>query len=456
MGAAVSVMGRRCRQWWTVTLLAVLLCGCANSSLLLSYPSRYAKVAANADADPNAALEQLSQGLNGNDKLLYAQESGRIASLGGDVTASIDFYHQAEQSYQQYDWKAVFSLTDISSQVAGSTISDNLIPYRGQAYERVMLHQQQSLNYLWQGKLDDALVEVRLATQAQDQAQKAYADALQSNQAFDGGYVDSDLAELDRAAGNAPDSFINPYVLYSNATLYAAAGKENDALIDVRKALQLQPENPLLQREFVRLSCVVRIDCDQAQQRYGELAPADNKAGQVVVLMESGQISARQTFWLPFSWDGNYQQIAMPYYYQAQVTAPPQVSLGQQPLALTPLVRLDQLAARSLREQYPFILARQTLRAVTKHNSNKWAESAGGDIGSIAMQIFNAVTEQADRRSWLSLPQQGLAWQGAYAAGEHQLNVGSQSATIKVMAGRTTVVWVANSGARTQIHSQLI
>ncbi|WP_298443691.1 hypothetical protein [uncultured Ferrimonas sp.] len=437
-----------------VALCLVLLGGCASSSLFVPYPARFAQVS--QQEEPAQALSQLSAGLSGGDQLLYAQESGRVAALAGDFAASINFYQQAQRRYQQYDWKALVSLSDLGSQALGATVSDNLIPYRGQAYERVLLHQQQSLNYLWQGQLDDALVEVRLANQAQQLAQQAYGEALHSNKALQSGRIDAELSALDKAAGQAPDSFINPYVLFSNAALYDAAGLSNDALVDLRQALQLQPSNPVLQREFVRLSCQLHIDCASAEQRFGPVMPMGVNDGRVVLLHESGQVAAKQTFWLPFHWDSNYQQIAMPYYYPRQALPPQQITLAQQSLPLARLVQFDALAARSLREQYPFLLARQAIRVATKHNGNRWAQQAGGDLGGVAMQIFNVLTEQADRRSWLSLPQQASGWSGALAAGQYQLTVGSHSSTIKVAAGRTTIVWIADSGVWTQIQSQLL
>lgn len=447
-------MSRLARIGFVAT--ALLLSGCA-SSLFLPYPARYAQISQQWHQDnTDAALAELEGGLNSNDGLLYQQESGRVAALGGRFEDSIDYYQQAHQAYQQYDWKALVSLSDLTSQVAGSTISDNLIPYRGQAYERVMLHQQQSLNYLWLGKLEDALVEVRLADQAQQLALEAYGEALESQQSLSNAAIDARLTELDKIAGNAPDSFINPYVLYSNAVLYEAAGQANDALIDVRKALQLQPDNPLLQQQFVRLSCLVRIECEQSQKRYGSNGAIGAEQGQVVVLFEAGQVAAKQSLWLPFSWDGNYQQISMPYYYgQRQVTLPT-LKLGDTAINLSPLADVDALAARSLREQYPFILARQALRAAAKHGANEWAERSSSEFGHAAMQIFNALTEQADRRSWLSLPQRTAAWHGAVAQGQYAFQVGTKQLQVEVKPGKTTIIWVASSGAYTQMQAQLI
>ncbi|SHI26135.1 COG3014 family protein [Ferrimonas marina] len=442
----------------SLLLTLLLLGGCAGSSLFQPYPNRIASVQTQlANGNGGKAIQQLESGLSGADSLLYAQEAGRVAALSGDLDASIRFYQMAMTDYDQYDWKAIVSLTDISAQVGGATVSDNLIPYHGQAFERVMLHQQQSLNYLWQGQYEGAMVEVRRADQAQQKAQEAYRAALKSQRAISNAAIDEQLTELDRQAGNAPDSFINPYVLFSNAVLYEAGGQANDALIDIRKALQLIPENRLLQRELVRLSCQVGIDCDDLSKRYGKVERPGADQARLVVLYETGTLPAKQSFWVPFSWDGLYQQIALPTYRDNRpAPAPLTLNIADTRVTTEPLANLDQMAARSLREQYPFILVRQGIRLTAKHNTNRWAERQGGELGAFSMQVLNALTEQADRRSWLTLPRQAQGWAGFVPAGEHQLTLDGQAHTLATAPGRTTLVWIVRQGSSRQIRSTLI
>lgn len=439
-------------------LLLVALSGCAGSSLFQPYPSRMAPVKQALDqGDTQRALSQLEPGLEGSDALLYAQEAGRVAALGGDTAASQAFYREAMAEYQRYDWKAIVSLSDLTAQVGGSTVSDNLIPYHGQAYERVLVHQQQSLNYLWQGDLEGALVEVRRADQAQTESLKAYQDALKSTRAISNAAVDAELTELDRQAGNAPNSFINAYVLLSNAALYEANGQPNDALIDIRKALQVYPENRMLQRELVRLSCQLAIDCAALSERYGDPVQPKPDQGRLVVLYEAGYLPPRDSVFIPFTWDGLYQQVALPTYRSGgPEPSPLTLKVGTTHLTTEPVADLDAMAARALQEQYPFILIRQGIRLTAKHNANRWAERKGGDLGAITMEVFNALTEQADKRSWLTLPRQAQAWAGFIDAGEYKVSVGTEQTTLTLTPGRTTVLWVARQGGLTRIQSILI
>ncbi len=52
----------------------------------------------------------------------------------------------------------------------------------------------------------------------------------------------------------------------------------------------------------------------------------------------------------------------------------------------------------------PGIVTRQVARAVTKGVAAKAAKDAGGGWAELAVTLYNVISEQADLRSWLTLP----------------------------------------------------
>lgn len=80
----------------------------------------------------------------------------------------------------------------------------------------------------------------------------------------------------------------------------------------------------------------------------------------------------------------------------------------------------------------------------------------GSDLGVIAMQIFNVVTEQADRRSWLTLPRQAQIARQFVDAGSYQLTLDNQGTEIQVESGKTTLVWAIDTGNVTRFYTKLI
>ncbi len=62
------------------------------------------------------------------------------------------------------------------------------------------------------------------------------------------------------------------------------------------------------------------------------------------------------------------------------------------------------LAARALSEQMPGILTRQVARAVAKGTAAYAAENSNNGYVQLGVLLYNLFSEQADLRSWLTLP----------------------------------------------------
>ncbi|MFP3458335.1 hypothetical protein R0J89_18990, partial [Psychrobacter sp. SIMBA_152] len=75
-------------------------------------------------------------------------------------------------------------------------------------------------------------------------------------------------------------------------------------------------------------------------------------------------------------------------------------------LALSPLVHLEALAAKTLEQQVAGRVSRQILRLVAKEKMRAELARSAGDVGNILANLYNLASEQADTRSWLTLPNQ--------------------------------------------------
>jgi hypothetical protein len=93
------------------------------------------------------------------------------------------------------------------------------------------------------------------------------------------------------------------------------------------------------------------------------------------------------------------------------------------------------------------MLVRQTLRATAKYNLQKKANDDFGPLGAFATQLYNLVSEQADRRSWLTLPAYAQATRFSLPQGEHTLVLstpgGNATLTVPVVNRGLTVIHVA-------------
>jgi hypothetical protein len=71
----------------------------------------------------------------------------------------------------------------------------------------------------------------------------------------------------------------------------------------------------------------------------------------------------------------------------------------------------------------PTIFFKTILRGLTKYLASKGAEKAAGDWAGLVANIFGAVTETADTRSWLTLPEHLHLVRLSLPSGIHDLEI---------------------------------
>ena len=447
-------------------VLCLGLSGCAYNSVFINYPSQLAQVKQDlASNQPTKGLKELESAIQGNDGLLYAQEAGRVAQIAGDFSQSQKLFDSAIADYRHFDNKAKISASDIGSTASSLFLNDNVIPYRGPGFERIMLHQYQAFNYLFQGDFQGALVEVRRSNELQSLEQARYEKSQSSVRSMANGTIDSEVRRLEDSTSTVTSSFLNAYSYYVTGMLHEVLGEHNDAFIDYRKAAQITPDNPYLQQDLVRLA--KRLGMPQYQEfvaQWGEAPTRARGQGEVIFLVERGFVPEKQSLTVPFTIDGNIQTASLATYWPSpSMIEPAQIYGLEQSLTAAPIAEMDALAITALKEELPAALVRQAARIYAK---SEMATSIGSkskkrnnqtDIGLIAMQIFNVVSEQADRRSWLTLPREAQIARKYLDAGQYDINMDrSQSASILVEAGRTTLIWAIETGRYTRFYSILI
>lgn len=413
-----------------IVLFALLLTGCANNSLLTPYPVRagvYTHALGTGMLEP--ALTETRRIASGRDVLLARLEEGRLAQLQGDAEASRRAFGEADRLIRQAEGKAVISAGASAQQGLSLLSNDNVITYQCPEYEQVFLHTYQALNYLAAGDREGAQVEMRQAHRLQDRAADRLGEDNPPRELPPGAaeHYGERMANLGELAGRSVSSVQNAWTLYLAGLLYEAAGLHDDAWIDYKRALGLTPGHAVLQKDLARLAGRLnrRADADALK------LPAPPKAlkpaeGEVVVLFEEGTAPPRQELFLPFPWPEAWYVLAIPYYPQAwQPPAPLTVEspLLKQAARTEPLADIQALSARALRDRMPALLLRQTLRAQAKHKLQQEGRGQGGEVLGMLIGAWNLVSEQADLRSWLTLPRFAHVARFPLPEGEHELRL---------------------------------
>jgi hypothetical protein len=447
-------------------ILCLGLSGCAFNSVFVNYPSQIASYKQQLSSEtPTASITDLADNISGNDGLLYAQESGRIMQIAGDFTRSKTYYQQAIDAYQVFDDKATVSASKLGAGASSILLNDNAIPYRGPGYERIMLHQYQALNYLFSGDAQGALVEVRRSNELQSIEQARYQQSQKSVQDMANGTINAQIAQLSKDAGSVTSSFLNAYSYYTTGLLHELASEPNDAFIDYRKAAQITPDNVFLQQDLVRLAKQLGMpQYDEFKRRWGDALLPTPEQGQVIFIIERDFVPEKQSITVPFPINGNLQSASLATYQaQRQLVNNSQIQGLGAPLTAQTIANIDALAINALKEDLPAALFRQAARIYAKYQMNRSVQSSsqGGNnpigAGAIVMQIFNVITEQADRRSWLTLPRQAQIARQFIDAGSYNIHLNNnQNVKIDVKSNRTTLIWAIETGNRTRFYSIII
>ncbi|HHS83765.1 MAG TPA: hypothetical protein ENK38_02425 [Gammaproteobacteria bacterium] len=439
--------------------LVIVFSGCSTTSLFTPYPMQMQTIKQLVETRQYAqAQDILSQYDNSPDKILYLMERGRISQIANDYEASIDDFKRVISAFEQNEEKAVISLSDSASETTALLLSDNAIPYQGESYERVFVHQFQAMNYLFSGDYNAALVEVRRANLEQELALERYeqeiSEAVKTQEKLSSASYGSlkSVPTMTRISGKVKNSFQNAYTFYVSGLIYEAQGEENDAYIDYKKALEIFPDNIYLQQDVLRLARQLDLWSNQEYPSKhtsvpGTLPPGVNE-GELVVLFEQGFAPVKSEITIPLFINNHTEQlISYPVYRsQWQADVPLSVSLdSNQKIGDTqPIVYVESLAAKALEEHFPAIMARQMLRFAAKRAFSRQAQKHLGEQAELAVDIFNFITERADRRSWLSLPNRVQILRSHLPTGTHKLYFSTGEAKhaleIQLLSNRITLV----------------
>ena len=429
-----------------VAITVLLLTACSTSNVFHSYTYQ-ARIYKEAIAGNNTekALIQLNKKVNSADKILYLCERGRINQLNNQTDASIEDFHSAMQAYEALDQKGIISITGCGAQGASLLSNDNALPYKGYAFERVFLHQFQAFNYLAKNNIQAATVELRRAAveqRAQELAHekeiaKAEVEARKENAFIPQLGSAPEFIGMDILSGNVKKSFQNAYIFYTSAVIWEALGDRNAALVDYKKTLELDINNKDLQAD------VMRVDTNKG-------LTASESA--LVILYEDGFIPERQSFRLDIPDCNNNMlwSVAFPYYstHNWYTPQPISVKVNSQLKGNTQVIaNFGNMAVKALKENIPLMIIRQILRARSKYEISKQAQSINMLVG-LGSLVYTSASEKADVRNWLTLPNNAQVKRIQVEPREHQveLTLNGTELTIPVQchAKRTTILRVFN------------
>ena len=357
------------------------------------------------------------------DQAQYLLNIGMLKHLNGDLQGSTQDLQQAKQLMAQLQ---AISVREV---IAASTLNETLRSYIGSPSERVMVQQLLALNYLAQGDLEGARVEMLQA-----------------------GVLMREVAYKDSLSGQLASAY------FISALIYELGREWDDALIAYRHTAQLMDERgqrlpDALQDSLLGLTQKLGLteEYQQYTQQFGRPALA-LQAGEaeVVALYWDGVVSAKKQSKISiFAPSLNHHvSLAVPSYsdfYPSPVDGLLHVGSYQARTQL--LDDVEVLAREDLQAQMPKITATTLLRAVAKHQAVKQAreggQNGGGTLFGFIADVAAVLTEVADVRSWNTLPGNIQVARLRVPASDYPINLGRlrlEAVDLTLKAQQTAVV----------------
>ena len=307
-------------------------------------------------------------------------------------------------------------------------------PYSGTRYERLLSHYYRALNYVYQGQLDGALVECRRATA---------------------------LITYFKGEDEDYDFFGAGFLAYLSGVLFEATGEWNDAYISYKQAAEYyrnaaektgveMPED--IGRSLVRLARKLGFidELERYQEQYGEFSARPENTGELILFYESGYVPPKGEDALTFPIlktddvddekfvptlmgraDRTYKEVELEYLLRVAIPkidsnrpllSGIEVAAGAAKANGVLVGDVETVAIETFNAQRTGILLRTLVRAVGKYLIYRKANKENEALG-LLINLAGVVTEQADTRSWQTLPNQIFMVRMPLPAGTHTLHL---------------------------------
>ncbi|MEZ2335058.1 COG3014 family protein [Mucilaginibacter sp. RCC_168] len=410
--------------------LMLFLSGCAsyNDRILPYYKNVSAGnyKAAETELDKNSLIQKP------RNRLLYLMEKGRISQLNGEYKNSNQYFNEADSMLEH-------GLTSAADEAVGALVNPMTQRYKGEDFEKFMIHYYKALNYMYLHNTEDAIVEARrISLQAQVQGDKFNnKDSRYSNDAFS---------------------------LMLQGMLYESNNDVNNAFISYRNAAELYLKNPDktyygtamplgLQQDVIRTAMLngFTTEADQFETTFGisnYVLPKPSEGGELILFWENGLAPVKTQVDLffslirnnngdlfftdaagglviPFNYSGDRNKVntksveslrvawpkyvaQTPYYSGAVVTS------NQQQIPLEKAEDINELAFKTLQQrtlnEMGKVLSRLAVKKIAEYSVRAAAKDNNGNTNSLlqgigyGIQLYSLLSEKADTRNWQTLP----------------------------------------------------
>ena len=356
--------------------------------------------------EADRVIERYEKDYGGRNTVLYDLDRAVTLHMAGRYTESNRFLEKAEARIDALYTKSV------TKETGAMFTNDSTLPYEGEDFEKVMINILSALNYALLSKWDDALVEARKV----DHKLNVMNDKYKKKNLY------------------KEDAFAR----YLSAILYERNAELNDAFIDYRKAYEVYekykkdyktPMPPGIPGDLLRVTEALGLG--EEHQFYRDKFPNTRwrsykefrNEGEVIFISLDGLSPIKEDYYIDVpipdgKGDLYLLRVALPR-FKSQPTnlAYAEVHLmGEEKVVVSQRTFLVEdvtaISKKNLEDRITRISVKAIARATAKYAASRTLEreasKAGGDLAGevvgLLTNVYSVASEQADKRSWQTLP----------------------------------------------------
>jgi uncharacterized protein len=322
-----------------------------------------------------------------DDQLVYLLDVGTALQIAGRYKESNENFLKADKLTEMNDYYSVSKIT------LGTLGSEEMVQYKGESYEKILINTYLALNYLMLNQFDDAMVEVRR--------------------------VNEKINKI-RQDGRG-DFEKNAFALYIAGLIWEAGGKYDDAYISYSDSYDIDSSNPFLPEDLIRTSRKARRmdDYNKWKERFPNVKENkdwyDNSKGQLIVISQVGW--GPEKHFSPI--DARYPKL----YPVPSLTAQTELDIsGVENLRSQMCYDLERVIIRTLDQDVGWMIARKVGATAAKAVVADQIRQKNKGLGDLAWIIMR-VSDRADLRQWSLLPRNFQMIRAWLPAGQYQLSL---------------------------------
>ncbi len=362
------------KKWWSISFAT-----CSSFLVLASCASYQGKVNTARTAlergnyDEAIADFQKLVASDGRDKLVYLMDLGTALQVAGKYSESNKVFSEADDLSEQLDYHSV-------SKVASSLVlSEEMVQYKGDTFEKIFINAYKALNYLQLGDLENAVVQARRINEKYQQYRQ------DEKKSFE----------------------LNFFARYIAALAREASRDYDNAYVALTEAYSIDPRSPQIQEDLIRLSKKARRDTDYKKwvAQFGAHVEKpewyDPNLATMVFIFHQGW-GPRKEADFDYRFPALKRVSSTSSRAEVQLISPDGKKIAG-PIGTQDIYDVSEAAIKTLADDRLSLLGRRAAGIVAKKVVSDKLGEHDSALGAIAWIALNA-TDRADLRQWSTLP----------------------------------------------------